>query len=198
MSVFHCGPRDPAPAGATVINTTSRSDTWSRGLSPFYLGPINLYNGYISQNFENAWQYLKLHPRYAMNPEDPQSDPSPEYFRWAINGWNSKRAERYPMGKTAKPFCSFWAGQKLGYIEARLKIYAPLYARAVVQTEAYRTLQEEHANSDEIWLWDFDTQPLNGRSYEEVANDSTLKMGHGYILGALLTNNRFWDNSLVG
>lgn len=43
-----------------IINTTSRSDNWSRGLSPFLVGPIHLYDGYISQNMENAWQYYIL------------------------------------------------------------------------------------------------------------------------------------------
>lgn len=40
-----------------VVNTTSRSNNWSAGLSPFHLGPIQLYNGFISNNMENGWQY---------------------------------------------------------------------------------------------------------------------------------------------
>lgn len=51
------GPNYPVPDGAEVINTTSRSDTWSRGLSPFFLGPVDLYDGYKSINVENAWQF---------------------------------------------------------------------------------------------------------------------------------------------
>ncbi len=43
------------PEDAVVINTTSRSSNWSRGLSPFFLGPIYLYDGFVSKNIENAW-----------------------------------------------------------------------------------------------------------------------------------------------
>lgn len=39
-----------------VINTTSHSNNFSKGLSPFNLGPVFLYNGYQSRNVENAWQ----------------------------------------------------------------------------------------------------------------------------------------------
>jgi hypothetical protein len=35
------------------------------------------------------------------------------------------------MGRGAKPEYSLWDGERLDYIEARKRIYAPLYARAV-------------------------------------------------------------------
>jgi len=41
------------PEDAIIINTTSRSSNWSRGLSPFFLGPIYLYDGFAS--VESAW-----------------------------------------------------------------------------------------------------------------------------------------------
>jgi hypothetical protein len=45
------------PDGANVINTTSRSKDFGRGLSPFLVGPCNLYDGYVSKNAENGWQF---------------------------------------------------------------------------------------------------------------------------------------------
>ena len=45
------------PDGAIVVDTTSRSSNWSRGLSPFIIGPVKLYGDYESVNFENLWQY---------------------------------------------------------------------------------------------------------------------------------------------
>jgi hypothetical protein len=53
-------PQDETPAGAIVVNTTSRTkEPWSRGLSPFFLGPIPLYHNFEAKNLENAWQYCK-------------------------------------------------------------------------------------------------------------------------------------------
>jgi hypothetical protein len=40
---------DPIPQGVYAIDTTSRSTNWTRGLSPFFLGPIPLYDGHVSK-----------------------------------------------------------------------------------------------------------------------------------------------------
>ena len=84
------GPKDVRNPSA--INTTSRSDNWSRGLSPFYLGPCNLYGGRVAQNVENAWQYSKVYHSFL----DEKGEPSEEYFKWADEGWTSQKAVRYP------------------------------------------------------------------------------------------------------
>jgi hypothetical protein len=57
--------------------------------------------------------------------------PSAQYWDWAKEGWANQKAERFPMGRGAKPEFSLWDGERLGYIDARKRIYAPLYARAV-------------------------------------------------------------------
>jgi len=54
--IYVIGPYDKAPVGSTVINTTSRSDNWTRSLSPFLCGPCKLYGEYTSINVENGWQ----------------------------------------------------------------------------------------------------------------------------------------------
>jgi hypothetical protein len=47
--------RAKVPTDGVVIDTTSKSTNWSKGLSPFFLGPIDLYDDMVSQNFESAW-----------------------------------------------------------------------------------------------------------------------------------------------
>lgn len=54
--LYIIGPYDKSPGSSRVINTTSRSDNWSRSLSPFFCGLCELYGGYKSHNVENAWQ----------------------------------------------------------------------------------------------------------------------------------------------
>lgn len=177
-----CGPRDPKQG---AINTTSTSRNWSRGLSPFFLGPIPLYGNYVSCNMENAWQFAKVY----RNHLDEFNEPSLDYWLWATDGWANPKPQRYPMGKGAIPEFSFWDGQRLTYVEARKRIYIPLYAHAVQQTDAYSQLREVSQKQD-IWLWDFDGYDYRelGMTLKEVVNCPFRKMGHAFVLLMLLTD----------
>ena len=166
-----------------LINTTSSSKNWSKEFSPFFLTNIPIYNGIKAKNMENAWQFSKLYPEHA----DKEGNPTERYFKWAEKGWNSKYAERYPMGRK-RPLCSIWDGKKLTYLEARKKIYIPLYAKAVVKTDAYKRLKTMYDSGEDFILWDvdgYDYLSLN-MTYEEVANNERLKMGHAFVIGMLL------------
>ena len=183
-TVHVVGPNDPIPAEAILVNTTSRSTTWSRALSPFLLGPVRLYDDHVAQNVENAWQYSKVYPAHA----DPAGEPTAAYFSWAERGWNSVRAHRYPMGKGARPLFSYWAGQKLSYVEARKRIYVPLYAAAVQRTAAFRQLRALHSRGIVLCLWDFDAYAhlALDRTLDQVLHDPSRKMGHAFVLAMLL------------
>ena len=172
--------------GLHIINVTSRSTTWSKGLSPFYLGPIKLWGGYVSANMENAWQYSKVYWRHSQSYWS--------WLEWAETGWRNKHAVRYPMGRGAIPKFSWWDGDKLSYVEARKRIYAPLYAAAVEKTMAYTLLQEMYRQKKEtLVLKDFDVYGLENESYEDIINDPDKKCGHGFILGMMLENQRVWE-----
>jgi hypothetical protein len=182
-NVYVIGPNYSVPNDALIINTTSRSSNWSRGLSPFVLGPVELYDGYVAKNVENAWQYSKFYEYYA------ESDGSigERYFKWARDGWNNPRAVRRPMDREAVPLCAYWAGERLSYIEARKKIYMPLYAGAVKKSAAFAKLQSV-AEKHDVYLWDFDGynhKELN-LSYEDVINNPHRSMGHGFVVAMLL------------
>ena len=169
-----------------VVDTTSHSNNWSRGLSPFFLGPIPLYDGTTARNMENAWQGSKVYIEYA----DEENNPSHAYFDWARRLWNDSRAHRYPMGKGRKPLYSLWDGEQLSYIEARKKIYAPLYAEAVEKTPAYQTLLRLYNAGHTISLIDFDGYDHKRlkMSYEDVINCEDRKMGHAFVLAMMLEN----------
>lgn len=173
----------PAPDNEVVVNTTSRSNNWSRSLSPFFLGPVDLYDNYKSQNVENAWQYSKVYEYYADNGE-----PGERYFNWAKEGWNTVKANRYPMGREAKPLYSYWNGEKLTYTQARRRIYIPLYSSAVKKTNAFGKLQELFHNSENIYLQDFDAHNLVPTSYEywDLVDNPNIKVGHAYVLAMML------------
>lgn len=133
---------------------------------------------------ENGWQYSKVYEYYA----DNNGNPTEHYFRWAEAGWNAKRAERYPMGRGVKPLYSYWDGEKLSYVDARKKIYIPLYSEAVRKTNAFEKLKDLHASNSEIYLIDFDAHNLVPGTYQyaDIIHNSNIKMGHAYVLAMML------------
>lgn len=166
------------PTPAIVIDTTSNSGTWS-SLSPFILpGPP-------AKNFENLWQFSKVYRRHL----DSNGDPSEEWYHWRQDGFNNFKAVRYPMGKGAIPEYSFWNGNKLGYIEARKRIYAPEYAKNVRDTESYWELLRLHRSGQDIVLLDYDAYDHQSfrMTLKDVINYPRRKMGHAFVLIMMLT-----------
>lgn len=193
MTVTLIGPKDRAYKGP-YINTTSSSKDWSQGLSPFLLGPVELYlhedRMIRSRTFENAWQFCKVYNQF-----DAAGRPSDDYWAWASNGWNLSRGIRYPMGKGARPAYSWWNGEALGYIDARKRIYAPLYAECVLRTRAWELLKQIYEDTGEIVLWDYDGYRHRdlGMSYSDVVHCAEMTMGHSFVLAMLLEGNLAWQ-----
>lgn len=172
----------------------------SHGLSPFFLGPVECYDGLVSQTFERAWQCAKVYPWMA----DASGNPDDRYFSWrdemwAKKGFSTKSEIRFPAGKgnVRKCLYSWWkvGGEfrKLKYIEARKEIYIPLYSKLVVKTEAYRRLVELRDSGKNLMLIDFDGYNIHhpkyakyGFTYNDAIHCPLLKMGHGFILAMLL------------
>lgn len=200
-------PREKAPEGFTVINTTSRDDgDLGKQFSPFFLSNIELYEGQVAKNMENAWQFAKVYPEYA----DDNKNPTEMYFKWAKKGWNDSFAHRYPNGKGTIPLYSYWKTfnkdkqvweeHKWDYITARKNIYFPLYAKAIVNTSAFQDLKQRLDNGEKIALWDFDgyDHAAKGMSYEDVINCEKYKCGHAFVLYGLLTGQlKVINNELI-
>jgi hypothetical protein len=198
LAIRIVGPREVrgVSPGTPLIDTTSyAADHWSTGLSPFHMGPIALYGGHVARRFENAWQYAKVYPTHTGS----DGSPSDAYWRWARAGWANTRAVRYPFGKGAKPAYCLWDGSRLGYIEARLSVYFPLYVTAVVKTEAFAKLETIYRDTGEVALFDFDGYDHEriGMSLSEVMHNDRQPLGHAFILKALLLYGRDVTPSMV-
>lgn len=193
---------DEAAKGLEFVRidcTSNNTDPVMReGLSPFYLGPVECYDGLVSQTFERAWQCAKVYPWI----QGADGNPNASYFAWrdemwAMKGFGDKMSIRFPAGKqnVGKCLYAWWKVdgefKKLGYIDGRKHIYLPLYARAVVKTEAYRRLVELRDSGKNLMLIDFDGynpwHPHYGfTSYNDVIHCGLLRMGHGFVLAMLL------------
>jgi hypothetical protein len=174
--------------GQVIVNATSRAETiWEKSLSPFYLGPVDLYSNFSAKNVENAWEFAKIYKCHI----DENGNPNQKYWDWAKKGWDSTRAHRYPMGRGAIPEYSYWNWKKLSYVEARKKIYGPLYMKAVQGTEGYKRLEGIRDNEKVLVLRDFDGYNHDNvkMSLTDVLNCNTRKMGHAFFLKILLTND---------
>jgi hypothetical protein len=191
---------DEAAKGKEFVQidcTSGNKDEVMREVSPFYLGPVECYDGLKSETFERAWQCAKVYPWMA----DADENPGEGYFAWRDMMWAKKGFEnkidiRFPAGKGNARKClyAWWkvngTFEKLGYIAARKAIYLPLYAKAVVKTEAYRRLVELRDSGKNLMLIDFDGynihHPKYNFTYRDAIHCPLLKMGHGFVLAMLL------------
>jgi uncharacterized protein DUF6939 len=163
-------------------DVTTHGHEW-RPLSPMVLGPVPLYGGMWSKTMENAWQYAKFYPAFTGTQAAENS-----YWPWARAGWDSPRAVRHPMGD-AVPLFSLWAGDRLGYVSARKRVYAPLYAQAVRMHQLMLYLRlRDLAGQAGVVLVDFDGYDHRalGYSWDDVLSDPDRKMGHGFVLAMMI------------
>ena len=192
---------DEAAKGVDFVRidcTSGNPDAEMReGLSPFYLGPVDTYDGMKAARFERAWQCSKVLAGFT----DSAGNPMSEWFAWRDRMWADASncdhmAIRYPLGKAnlKHTMYSFWkvdgTYRHLSYIEARKHIYLPVYARAVVKTSAYRRLCAMRDAGKNLLLVDFDGYnphlPRYNFTYNDVIHCPLLKMGHGFVLAMLL------------
>jgi hypothetical protein len=99
------------------------------------------------------------------------------------------------MGKGTIPLYSYWQDKHLGYVEARKTIYIPIYTELVKRTLAFGHLEQAYFNSlnltsqPDFILLDYDAYDHRalGMSLKDVANNSSKKCGHAFVLMSLLT-----------
>ncbi len=170
-----------SPYKGPEVDTTRGTGTF-RDLSPFVLS-AKPYDCWV---FENLWQFSKV---YAPEHVDADWNPNHEWFEWQKKGFNEMRAFRYPMGKGRAPRYSMWKGERLLYIEARKKLYAPVYAELVRGTLSFMLLRELYDKNSPVILRDYDAYDhiKLGMTLKDVINDPSRKMGHAFVLAMMLT-----------
>lgn len=84
--------------------------------------------------------------------------------------------------------CLLWQGEKLGYVEARPRVYWLLYRDAVKGTEAFARLKSMHDSGQRVVLFDFDgyDHDKKGVRLSEVLLDDSRPMGHAFVVKSML------------
>lgn len=226
------------PNYINVIVTVKSDSKW------YPLGPYYLKNdkGHI---FENIWQFHKVYQSvkeaksgYAQavrgdivwtHPYEEHVNVSgeilPDYFHWREKGLTNPRAVRWPQwhidreykcySSQTAPLYSFYNGEKLGYIEARKKIYFDQYSKLVKNHPLFQELLELFKSGQNILLIEWDgpqqrslpyyqskyqvekdfiinsTIDATKRNLEIMMNDPKHPFGHGYCLAAILQGITF-------
>lgn len=179
MTNLHlCSPREPAPEGAVVVNTTSRSKDFGRNLSPFMnQGPIELY-GLRAHNVENFYQANRCWTQEHL--DNPNG-----WLEWRANLLNDRHAQRYPMGKGAKPLFGYVNKElgRLDYIQNRKLVYIPAYLQKLDRYcgRWIASLLDLLTVVEHVWLWDFDVRQTD-ETFDQILHNEEKTMGHGFLV----------------
>lgn len=191
----------------TTVSVCSGGGKLGKQLSPFTLGPVtSIHHTDLDLSeakiFENFWQNLKVFTFEL----DEKSNPSPLYFARRLKGFRDDKPHRrvYPKKtletKGAKCEYIWWMGEKLSWVEARVKIYCPIYAELVEKTDSFRSLKSRMANGENLLLIGYDGFPFNPYATQDVLVaatshllDTTKSVGHEFVLVCLLLGIKPWE-----
>jgi len=217
-------PLVPTPGCTNVLMHTSASGLGGP-LSPYVLRDEQ------GQLLENVWQFSKLYRKVTaqriplgryhpdtivwehpaeVHVDEETGDPTPAYWEWRRKGMGNERAVRYPNGFAGRTqcVCSIMlddnGNTRLGYIEARKRIYCAEYARLAPRTDAFkklhRLLTEQGRDIQLVEVDGPDPKDFGGVTsllmdealVRRLVNDPKRPFGHGYVIAALLLGGQAW------
>lgn len=219
----------PAIEGWTTILVLSiGSEYWD--LSPFFLKDEQ------GRLMENVWQFSKIYQEIPSINEKKWSYPAekhldekgailPEYWRWRHRGMTFQKPIRYPVGwkhrhNVVATLCNPQdvdpskppSLEIMGYVEARRKLYVPLYTRLLKQKPRFQQLRERFLRGERmlivevdgphleslgyykkmypVYPWDDwfegETIDINPGSIHVLLSDTRHPFGHGYCMAMAL------------
>jgi hypothetical protein len=173
------------PPNSIVIDVTSNSKTDGKWLSPFFLGRMELYDGYTATSIENGYQFAKLYFEHA----DTDHNPTPAYWKWAQEGWNNPKPIKHPLGAWRTPLYHLWKGQRLNRLKAQNEIFVPEYVRLASKTDAFTRLKALYERTTrDIVLLDYEgyQHRFLELDWEQVMNHPDFPIGQGFVLCMML------------
>eukprot|EP01080_Neovahlkampfia_damariscottae_P009052 gene9052-1149_t len=222
-----------APEGFIVLPIISRGKKPYNQLSPFFLGPYkDEHSGLTCEIFENLWQFSKVYEKiskhqvkkkidgvqktlwkqqeefHAKKNSKDEWEIKKEWFEWRKKGFECKYPLRHPNGtsKNGLPIFSYFNGEFLSYIDARKKIYLPIYKELVRKETVYSDIFEQVKKGQNILLIDVDGPSVekypNGiemslKKIHEFIENPKLIFGHGFACAcALLEDLESLDDNI--
>lgn len=174
------------PGYTTIAVLTEKTNKYSA------ISPYSLKNEQ-GQIIENIWQFSKCyttvpkaHIPYSSGQRhivwdwpaethiDAEGNFTNEFWRWKLTGENNSQPVRNPVGWKHLKECLFAlekdepiseTNPKLDYIEARKKIYVPLYINAVRNHPLFLELKERLARGENLLIVEVDGPHQESLSY---------------------------------
>lgn len=190
------------------INVCSSSKTFYKYLSPFLLGPITIktvdYEGNVilqnCEKFENLWQSLKVWD----NDLDKDYKIMKSWYDRKNKYFLDKKSHRHIENKrNCKTMFHLWVDQETGkverlnYIDARKKIYCPIYESLVKNLSYYQNLEKLVNNGTNVQILGYDGYDFTGKTLNECFDDVSKPFGHELCLVGMLKNIRPWSKKIV-
>lgn len=223
----------PKYPGFTPIVVLTKDSSSYGELSPYHL------TNEQGQILENCWQMSKVYkfvppvkiPYSSGNKKivwewpgeihiDDNGNLTDEYWKWRMSGKNNPEPVRAPVGWKHLKNCVFAlekdepisdGNPKLNYIEARYKIYLPIYMNAVIKEPKFRDLRNRWLNGENLLIIEVDGPHQESLNYYKdkyqvgddfiendsveatetnltiLINDPKHPFGHGYCLAWTLS-----------
>ena len=219
--------KDPKVPGYRKIIPLTKSTPY------FSLSPYSLKDSQGTL-IENVWQFSKVYKKvpkirqtysrwdqrviWAHPAEEHLREMKlmPEYWAWRTKGFQTHDAVRYPVGIKHRKTCEYsvFAGpegyEQLGYVDARKKIYVPLYIQAIQQEKQFLELKLRLQRGEKLLIIDVDgpheesseyycrqygdraptitnnTMEARPKWLKLLLDDPKHPFGHGYCLAAAL------------
>lgn len=143
------------------------------------------------KNLENCWQYSKV-----WNGEvDSDNNPTEVFWKRRKRGWDTPEGHRRVKNTDEYNYTlyTWWKGEKLDYMQARKKVYCPLYVELVTKTKEYKELKEKADRGQNVMISGFDGYDYSKKGLKACFNDVSKPFGHELVLCGLLTDNRVWE-----
>jgi hypothetical protein len=126
--------------------------------------------------------------------------PTKEWYERRAKLWADKKGHRWVKkgkdksgNKNIAKYSLWGKSKKLSYLEARRRIYAPIYSAHVRQTEAYKELEKMHKEGVNLLLLGFDGYNRDGKTWKECFEDISKPFGHEQCLAAMLEGAAPWE-----
>jgi hypothetical protein len=147
--------------------------------------------GVRSKTVENAWQFLKVWPEEGGWNEAE-----------AMAAFESDCAIRYPRGRGKKAIGHHWheTGELIDYVEARQRIYLPLYLKMLELPDRAEIIQRlrDQAASQLVSIWDFDSYDIKAVGLTNIFDTIFYEkrpFAHAFIVAIAVRDEIeiFWD-----
>jgi hypothetical protein len=182
----------PIYPGYRNICVCNRTRSKTKELASVNMGPITKP---LVNDLFTLWMKSKIC--------DEDFDQNGDYIKSYLRRISERNEFEYSTDidywKDRKTLFYYWQGKELNEIEARRKIFCPLYVEFARETDSFRKIRKLLQDGYNVQLIGYDTVSYssaydpNGHILEEIFNDPKIPYSNAHVLAGMLTKNHVWE-----